>query len=73
MLSTFSVASVLAVPPLPNSIVIAYPGWRIRSDVYLVTYHRNKSVRKVYKHNENPKKNNILVYFFIVDDFYCYF
>jgi len=32
-----------------NAVVVAYPGWKIASDIYLVTYQRNKGVKKVYK------------------------
>jgi len=32
-----------------NAIVEKYPGWMITGDIYLVTYKRNKNIKKVYK------------------------
>ena len=32
-----------------NAIVRKYPGWKISSDIYLVTYRKNGALKKTYK------------------------
>lgn len=43
-----------------NSVYREYPDWKINSNVYLVSYHHNKGVKKIYQFQigkDNDKRN----------------
>lgn len=60
IIKSFERFNDVALPPsVRNAVSLKYPGWTILSDTYLVSYYKNRDIKKVYKlkiTNKNEKK-----------------
>ncbi|MBT8179567.1 MAG: hypothetical protein HKP60_10655 [Eudoraea sp.] len=62
ILSAFEKFGDVVVPdPIRNTVVQAYPDWKMNSNKYLVTYYHDKGAKKVYHFQleKNNKKKNL--------------
>ena len=62
ILSAFEKFGDIVVPdPIRNTVVQAYPDWKMNSNKYLVTYYHDKGAKKVYHFQleKNNKKKNL--------------